>query len=66
MEVRFSPLFFILIDLCENVLHKKYSRTPFKCVFPTRAVPRETAFFVSFAPGDNKDEFQRSLFDEYC
>ena len=29
MEVRFSPLFFILISLCENVLHEKLSRTPF-------------------------------------
>jgi len=28
MEVRFSPLFFILIDLCENVFHEKLSRTP--------------------------------------
>jgi len=28
MEVRFSPLFFILIDLCKNVIHEKLSRTP--------------------------------------
>jgi len=28
MEVRFSPLFFILIDLCEYVFHEKMSRTP--------------------------------------
>jgi len=29
LEVRFSPLFFILIDRCENVIHEKLSRTPF-------------------------------------
>jgi len=29
MEVWFSLLFFILIDLCENVIHEKLSRTPF-------------------------------------
>jgi len=28
MEVRFSPLFFILIGRCANVLHEKLSRTP--------------------------------------
>jgi len=28
IEVRFSPLIFILIDRCENVLHEKLSRTP--------------------------------------
>jgi len=28
MEVRFSPLFFILIDLCEIVLHKKIVKNP--------------------------------------
>jgi len=33
MEVRFSPLFFILIDLCKNVIHEKLSRTPFCTLF---------------------------------
>jgi len=31
MEVRFSPLCFILSGLCENVLHEKLSRTPLRC-----------------------------------
>jgi len=32
-EVRFSPLFFILIGLCENVLHEKMPRTPLPVFF---------------------------------
>ena len=33
MEVRFSLLFFILIDLCENVIHEKLSIAPLLCSF---------------------------------
>jgi len=33
IEVQFSPLFFILIDICKNVIHEKLSRTPLRAPF---------------------------------
>jgi len=37
-KVWFSQLFFILIDLCENVIHEKLSKTPLP-VFPVTRHP---------------------------